>query len=110
MKTDEWVIHSPTITSTKFWPGELGRFSNFAVLCAKVVVGDNNYGPQFFFVPIRDEKDHLALPGVEVGDIGAKMGYQSKDNGYLIFTHYRVPRENLVIFKKNKTYIALEVL
>ena len=30
--TDEFVINSPTITSTKFWPGDMGLFSNFALV------------------------------------------------------------------------------
>jgi acyl-CoA oxidase len=30
-------------------------------------------------------KSHLPLEGVEVGDIGPKYGYNTKDNGYLRF-------------------------
>ena len=37
------------------------------------------------------------MPGVEAGDIGPKLGYASKDNGYLIFTNVRIPRRNMVI-------------
>jgi acyl-CoA oxidase len=40
MKTDEILIHSPTITSTKFWPGDLGRFSTHAIVFARLKVGD----------------------------------------------------------------------
>ena len=43
-------------------------------------------------VPIRSRENHQAFPGVEVGDMGKKLGYNSVDNGYLAFTHYRVPR------------------
>jgi acyl-CoA oxidase len=35
-------------------------------------------------VQIRDVETHLPLPGIQVGDLGAKLGYQSKDNGWLI--------------------------
>ena len=38
----------------------------------------------------------MPLPGCEMGDIGPKFGYNSKDNGYLIFKNYRIPRKNLV--------------
>ena len=38
-----------------------------------------------FLVPIRDTNTHKPLTGIEVGDIGPKFGYDSKDNGYLIF-------------------------
>lgn len=41
--TDEFVIHSPTITSTKFWPGDLGRFSSHAIVFARLLVGDKDY-------------------------------------------------------------------
>ena len=39
---------------------------------------------------------HEPLPGVEVGDIGSKLGYNSIDNGYLLFTKLRVPRKALL--------------
>ena len=47
-------------------------------------------------MPIRDLQTHEPLPGIEVGDIGTKLGYNSIDNGYLKFTHYRVPRKALL--------------
>lgn len=84
------------MTAAKFWPGELGRFSNVAAVCARLVIDEQDYGIQFFYVPIRHPETHLPLPGVEVGDIGSKVGYQAKDNGYLLFNNYRIPRTNLV--------------
>ncbi|CAN6374476.1 unnamed protein product [Urochloa humidicola] len=30
-KTDEFLIHSPTLTSSKWWPGGLGKASTHAV-------------------------------------------------------------------------------
>lgn len=90
------MIHSPTIRAAKFWPGELGVFANFACVCARLIIDEQDYGIQFFFVPIRSEVTHLPLPGVEVGDIGTKTGYNSKDNGYLLFNNFRIPRGNLV--------------
>lgn len=39
-KTDEFVIHSPTITSTKFWPGDLGRFTTHAIVFARLIIDD----------------------------------------------------------------------
>lgn len=47
-------------------------------------------------VPIRD-KDHKPLPGVEVGDIGPKMGYNCKDNGYLMMKNIKIPRKNMLM-------------
>ena len=44
MDRDEFIIDSPTITSTKFWAGGLGLWANFAVVFARLLVGENDYG------------------------------------------------------------------
>ena len=48
--TDEFVIHSPTVTSTKYWPGGLGLWANYAVVFARCVVDGNEFGLQAFLV------------------------------------------------------------
>ena len=48
--TDEFIINSPTITSTKFWPGDLGKFSTHAVVFARLIIDENDYGVQAFLV------------------------------------------------------------
>jgi acyl-CoA oxidase len=48
--TDEFIINSPTITSTKFWPGDLGKFSSHAVVFARLIIDENDYGVQAFIV------------------------------------------------------------
>ena len=95
-QTDEFVINSPTITSSKFWPGELGKFANHAAVAARLIIDGNDYGVQFFIVPIRDRDTHEPLANLEVGDIGPKIGYNSKDNGFIIFKNVRIPRGNMV--------------
>jgi acyl-CoA oxidase len=35
------------------------------------------------------------MKGVECGDMGPKMGYHSKNNGWCTFNKVRIPRENL---------------
>ena len=42
--TDEFVMHTPTIKATKFWPGSLGSVSNHAVVFARCIAGGNDYG------------------------------------------------------------------
>ena len=42
--TDEFIIHSPTIASTKYWPGDLGRHASHAMLFARLRIEDNDYG------------------------------------------------------------------
>ena len=51
---------------------------------------------QPYIVPVRDLRTHEPLPGVEVGEIGTKLGYNNVDNGYLKFDHFRVPRKALL--------------
>jgi len=88
-KTDEFVIHSPTMTSTKWWPGDMGRYANFALVMARLVIESdgekNDYGVVPFIVQIRSLEDHKYMPGVKCGDMGPKFGYHSKDNGWLKF-------------------------
>jgi acyl-CoA oxidase len=95
-ETDEWVIHSPTVTSTKFWPGGLGLWSNYAVVFAQCIVDENNYGVMGFVVPIRNLETHMPLKGIQLGDMGTKLGYNSVDNGWLIFNKVRIPRTNML--------------
>lgn len=91
-ETDEFIVHSPTITASKFWAGGLGVWANHAVVFAKLIVDENDYGVQPFLMQIRDMETHLPLPGIEIGDLGPKMGYASKDNGYMFFNKVRIPR------------------
>lgn len=95
-ETDEFVIHTPSIRATKFWPGSLGRISTHAIVMANLIVDGNRYGVQAFLVPIRSRENHMPFPGIEVGDIGNKLGYNSVDNGYLSFNNYRVPRLSML--------------
>lgn len=36
------------------------------------------------------------LPGVDVGDIGPKIGFHSKDNGYLILNNVAISRKDML--------------
>ena len=96
MTTDEFVIHTPTIRATKFWPGSLGVVSTHAIVFARCISGENDFGVCPFFVPIRSIENHRPLPGVTVGDVGEKLGYNSVDNGFLSFNKVRIPRENML--------------
>jgi len=81
--TDEFILHSPTDTAMKWWPGGLGRTANHCLLYARLFIDGQDYGPHAFFVQLRSLEDHKPLPGVELGDIGPKMGWPAIDNGYL---------------------------
>ncbi|KAG0308675.1 hypothetical protein BGZ98_007248 [Dissophora globulifera] len=97
MKRDEWVIHSPTQSSAKFWIGGLGKLSTHAVVQAKLIINGKDHGPHPFLVPIRSLKDHTLLPGVVIRDQGPKQGAISMDNGYALFNNMRIPRENMLM-------------
>lgn len=57
--------------------------------------GFKDMGVHAFLVQLRDEQ-HRPLPGVRLGDIGPKLGFQSIDNGWAAFEHVRVPRSALL--------------
>lgn len=95
-KTQEVVLNNPTVRSYKWWPGELGVTANMAVVYAMLIVKGKKKGVFPFIAKIRDAETHELLEGVEAGDIGPKFGYQGKDNGFLKFTNYRIPKGNIL--------------
>lgn len=95
-KTQQFSIHSPTIKAAKFWPGGLGCHANHAVVYARAITLGKDYGVQPFLVQIRDMETHEPLPGIEVGDIGTKLGGNGIDNGYLFFDNFKVPRSAML--------------
>lgn len=96
-KAQEFVMNSPTLTSLKWWPGGVGYTATHAVVVAKLIIQDKDYGIHHFIVPLRSLKDHTLLPGVKAGDIGPKFGYHGVDNGYLQLNGVRIPRENMLM-------------
>ena len=88
-KTQEFEFHSPSIESIKWWPGDLGLAASHAVVFARLISNGVDHGVQSFFIQLRDTDTHIPLEGIEVGDIGPKLGYSTKDNGFLKFNRYR---------------------
>ena len=98
VKGGSFVIHSPTLTSGKFWPGTLGRTANHAMVIARLIDGEGvDRGMHNFLVPLRSMNDHSLLPGVKTGDIGPKIGYNNMDNGFAYFDHVTIPRRNMAM-------------
>ncbi|KAI9597306.1 peroxisomal acyl-coenzyme A oxidase 1-like protein [Syncephalis fuscata] len=95
--TDEWVIHSPHLSSAKFWIGALGKTATHAIVVAKLIIDGRDYGAHPLFVPIRSLDNHKTFPGLTIHDIGPKVGANNMDNGFMMFNHYRVPRENMLM-------------
>ena len=94
-KQKQFIIHSPNNGSLKWWPSELSNISSIAIVFAQTIVNDKHVGVLPFIIQIRDFETHKPLEGVEIGDIGPKLGYQAKENGYLRFVKMRIPLENM---------------
>ncbi|XP_028031565.1 probable peroxisomal acyl-coenzyme A oxidase 1 isoform X3 [Bombyx mandarina] len=109
--TEEFVIHSPRLTSYKWWAGGLGKTSNYCIVVAQLYTQGKCYGIHPFIVQIRDEDTHMPLPGVRVGEIGPRMGFNTADNGFLGFDHYRIPRNHMLMKNsqvlKDGTYVKV---
>ncbi|KAI9930246.1 hypothetical protein ASPWEDRAFT_99767 [Aspergillus wentii DTO 134E9] len=91
-----FTIHSPALTASKWWIGSLGRTANHAVVMAQLYINGKNYGPHPFVVQIRDLQTHQPLENVYVGDIGPKFGYNTMDNGFLLFNNVKIPHVNML--------------
>ena len=61
-ETDEFDVHSPTLSATKWWPGALGRSANHAIVYARLLVGERDLGIHNFLVQIRDVATHVRPP------------------------------------------------
>ncbi|XP_053576927.1 peroxisomal acyl-coenzyme A oxidase 2 [Bombina bombina] len=94
--TQEFIVNTPNITATKWWPGDLGKTCTHAVVLAQLYSKGKNYGMHPFIVQIRSLQDHSALPGITVGDIGPKMAFENIDNGFLVLNNIRIPKENML--------------
>ena len=60
--TQEFEIHSPTFTSSKWWIGALGKTSTHGVLQAKLILpGGKDVGPHLFLIQLRSMGMNLNL-------------------------------------------------
>lgn len=95
-QTKDFILHSPTLTASKWWNGSLGRIANHAIVVAQLLLPKPgspdqyvSHGPHPFIVQVRDMETHQPLEGVVIGDIGPKYGYITMDNAYMLFDHFR---------------------
>ncbi|XP_050343249.1 probable peroxisomal acyl-coenzyme A oxidase 1 isoform X2 [Nymphalis io] len=96
-ETDEFILNSPTLTAYKFWPGGLGHTCNASIVMAQLHINGKSLGIHLFLVQIRDFETHEPLPGIKVGEIGPKLGFNTANNGFLGFNNCRIPRKNMLM-------------
>lgn len=75
----------------------MGHTANYCVVMAQLYVKGKSYGIQPFMVQIRDEATHMPLPGIKVGEIGAKLGFNTVNNGFLGFENHRIARDRMLM-------------
>ncbi|KAF9991889.1 fatty-acyl coenzyme A oxidase [Entomortierella chlamydospora] len=105
---DQFIIHTPTITATKWWIGGAAHSATHCVVFAQLIVRGKRYGTKSFVVQLRDTRTYTLMPGINIGDIGKKMGRDGIDNGWIQFTNVRIPRTNMLM-KHTKVSRAGEV-
>lgn len=92
---DQFIVNSPTVLSQKYWITNGFRHSNAALVFGQTIVDGKNEGVGAFLVPIRD-KNMKEMPGVQINDMGVKMGVNGVDNAALTFDNVCIPRENMM--------------
>ncbi|GFQ07026.1 peroxisomal acyl-coenzyme a oxidase 1 [Phtheirospermum japonicum] len=75
-RTDEFVLHSPTLTSSKWWPGGLGKVSTHAVVYARLIIDGKDHGVHgMIYCSTTELGETIGLFQESlVGDIGMKFG------------------------------------
>lgn len=91
----EFVLHTPDKEAAKWWVGNLGKHATHAILAAQLILRGQARGLHWFIVPLRDQ-NHQPLPGVIIGDIGSKLGWNFLDHGCVVFQYARIPADNLL--------------
>eukprot|EP00127_Corallochytrium_limacisporum_P002570 Clim_evm6s134 gene=Clim_evmTU6s134 len=108
-KTQEFVIHTPSLKATKWWIGGAAHTALYCVCFARLLTQGQDYGMHPFIVPLRSEDTGDLLPGIFIGDCGAKMGRDEIDNGWIQFNQVRIPRTNMLMkwsqVKEDGTYV-----
>ncbi|KAF9208056.1 Peroxisomal acyl-coenzyme A oxidase 1 [Haplosporangium sp. Z 27] len=96
-ESDEFEIHSPTLNSMKWWPGALAQTSTHCAIYARLILHGVDYGVHPFLLQIRELGTHNEMPGIELGNLGPKIGFNTIDNGFMRVNKVRIPREQMMM-------------
>lgn len=86
----------------------MAHTANYAVVVAQLYLKGKCHGIHPFIVQLRDEETHMPMKGIKIGEIGAKLGMNTTNNGFLGFTNVRIPRKNMLM--KNNQVLAVSIL
>ena len=93
---DHFILNTPTEAATKSWITNSVCHANWGVVFAQLFDQEGvNHGPHPFLVQLRNQEGEL-LPGVEIEDMGWKLGLNGVDNGNIKLTNVKVPRKQLL--------------
>lgn len=88
----------------------MGKTANHCIVVAQLYTKGVCHGVHPFIVQIRDLETHMPLPGIKVGEIGPKMGFNTADNGFLGFNNFRIPRMNMMMKNAQVTEVSYYIL
>ena len=111
---DEFIINSPTISSTKYWIGTTGVWATHSIVVARLIIEGEEYGNHLFLLQLRDLDTQRLMPGVEIYEMGPKafQGMLGVDNGAMQFHQVRIPRSQMLMrnaqVQRDGTYVKPE--
>ena len=109
--SDEFIINSPTISSSKCWIGATGCWATHGIVVARLIIKGKEYGNHLFLTQLRDLNTQRLMPNVEIHEQGPKafQGMLGTDNGVIQFHQVRIPRSQMLMRNaqvlKDGTYI-----
>ncbi|KAG0248164.1 hypothetical protein BG011_000410, partial [Mortierella polycephala] len=102
-ETDEFEVDTPTLSSIKWWPGALAQTSNFCAIYCRLILHGKDYGVHPFLLQIRAHETHAPMPGIELGNLGNKIGFNTIDNGFMRVSKVRIPRQQMMMRNSSVT-------
>lgn len=79
-----------------------GRLAKCVCVCVAQVVDGKEVGFHVFLVQLRDAS-HTPLSGVEIGEVGPKIGDNCTETGYLRLNSVRIPRDWMLMKNQQVT-------